>query len=764
VAKIAVAGIHVEEQLLKFVNDEVLPRSNVRQEDLWDGIAKLIRDYTAENDNLLEKRAELQASIDNWHRQHKDEPKDDAYNAAYRKFLEDIGYIVKSTEDFKVTTENVDPELATISGPQLVVPVTNARFALNAANARWGSLYDAYYGTDLVEDAGETQRQFDENGKDIYNIKRGAAVVKQARNFLDQAVPLKGGSHSQVLEYRLRQKADGSHELVAFVEHEDKNFEVPLANPEKFVGFQGNDKNPSAILLKNNGLHIELSIDRNHEIGRLDRTGISDVKLESATTTIVDFEDSVATVDAEDKVAAYRNWLGLTKGDLVDSFKKNGEEVTRRLNPDRQYIANNNEAMSLSGRSVMLVRNVGMHMKTDAILDQNGKEIYEGIMDAVMTALIAKHDVLGNGTYRNSKDKSIYIVKPKLHGPEEVASTVRLFSQVEELTGLPPGTLKMGIMDEERRTSLNLKECIRAAQGRVVFINTGFLDRTGDEIRTSNEAGPSQVTSIGGMGMRNSEWYKAYEEANVRVGLATGLPGHAQIGKGMWAKPSEAKNMLREKIGHPQAGANTAWVPSPTLATVHAMHYHLVDVAKVQQDMAEHGLSNEEYKALQNRVLTIPITNDNELTPEIIQKELDNCTQGILGYVVRWVDQGIGCSTVPDRENVGLMEDRATLRIKSQRLANWLHHGIITEEQVMESMRRMAQVVDQQNAKDEKYSPMLANLSANIAFETSRRLVFEGLQQPNGYTEFLLNEGRRAVKADRPLPPPPSPAPDRLAA
>ena len=713
-------SLQVSKKLDNLIKEKVCIGINLEADSFWNNFEEIIKEFSPKNRELLNIREDLQSKIDNWHINNRDK---DFNKLEYKSFLEEIGYLVRESGDFSIETENVDPEIASLAGPQLVVPVMNARFALNAANARWGSLYDALYGTDVISE---------ENGAErggAYNSTRGDKVIDFSKSFLDENLPLSNGSYKDISAFQI---VDGNLQITL-----SDQTQVTLEDEGKFIGFSGTAESPTGILLKNNLLHLEIQIDRDHPIGSTDVAGIKDVLIESAITTIQDCEDSVAAVDGDDKAEIYENWMGLMKGDLSETFQKNGETLTRTLNRDREYSDLSGGTFSLPGRSTMLVRNVGHLMTNPGILDADGNEVFEGIMDAMFTIAIAKHDLLQTGDLSNSRAKSVYIVKPKMHGPEEVEFTCNLFAAVEKAVGLNPLTVKVGIMDEERRTTVNLKECIKAAKDRVIFINTGFLDRTGDEIHTSMEAGPIIKKSE----MKQQLWINSYEDWNVDKGLETGFKGKAQIGKGMWAMPDEMLGMYNTKTMHPEAGANCAWVPSPTAATLHALHYHQINVSDVQDNLMTRT------KANLDDILEIPLLkNPESLTAEEIQAELDNNAQGILGYVVRWVDQGVGCSKVPDINNVGLMEDRATCRISSQHVANWLHHGLTNKDQVMETMKKMAEVVDAQNSDDPDYIKMAPDFTG-YAFKAACDLVLEGRVQPSGYTEPILHSKRLEFKA-----------------
>ncbi len=728
---IEIGKISVNKKLKKFLEEEALPGTGLDATAFWSGLSELIAEMTPQNITLLATRDEMQLKIDEWHKLHRG---DKFQKDQYREFLQSIGYIAPEVNDFKVSTEKVDKEIAQQAGPQLVVPLKNARFALNAANARWGSLYDAFYGTDAIPDSGVLVRG------ERYNSARGNRVISLARDFLDDTIPLINASHHHAVAYSI---IDGELKVEIY-----DGSKASLVDVDKFIAFQGEVNAPSAILFKNNNLHFELQIDKQSAIGKMDRAGVKDILMESALTTIMDCEDSVAAVDTEDKVEVYRNWLGLNLGTLSSKFNKRDKDnvsriVERSLAKDRSYLTADGKGLTLPGRSLLFIRNVGHLMTCDAILDHEGGEVFEGVLDAVVTSLIAIHDIKENGWFRNSRNKNIYIVKPKMHGPDEVAFTDMLFAKVEDLLGLERNTIKMGVMDEERRTTLNLKACIKKAENRIVFINTGFLDRTGDEIHTSMQAGPMVPKTK----MKAQKWIGAYENWNVDTGLSCGLSGRAQIGKGMWPMPDRMADMLEAKAGHPMAGANTAWVPSPTAAVLHATHYHRIDVFERQNTIENRIDKNAELCF--EELLDIPLLVDkSELSPDIIRAEIDNNCQGILGYVVRWIDQGIGCSKVPDINNIGLMEDRATLRISSQHLANWLLHGICTKSDIEEALVRMAVVVDEQNAADETYTAMVPDLANSVAFNAASDLIFLGASQPNGYTEPLLHAYRIKKKQE----------------
>ena len=717
-------NLQITQVLYDFIEKEATPGTGITHVAFWEAMCTVLDKLAARNRTLLARRDELQAKIDNWHTEH-----NVAYYLShrdeYKNFLQDIGYLVPVGEDFKIGTRNTDYEISIVAGPQLVVPVMNARYALNAANARWGSLFDALYGTDVIPETAGAQRTAH------YNPVRGQLVIDYADEFLDQAIPLKRSRHSQVSEYRLTNQ---NGHIVVEVELKDRTT-TSLSNPDKLIGFQGGISTPTTMLFANHGLHLEIQLDASHAIGKQHHANVKDVYMESAMTTIQDCEDSVAAVDAADKVAVYRNWLGLMQGTLEEKFSKGDKVVARKLNPDRVYKGTSGETVIMQGRSLLLVRNVGHLMTSSAVLDKQGNEIPEGILDAMVTTLCAMHDLNGNSPVKNSREGSIYIVKPKMHGPDEVAFTNDLMSAVEDAFSLQRNTIKVGVMDEERRTSVNLKECVRAVKDRIFFINTGFLDRTGDEIHTSMMAGPFLPKEA----VKGQPWITAYENSNVDVGVAAGFTGKAQIGKGMWAKPDLMADMMAQKVIHPNMGANCAWVPSPTAATLHAIHYHQINVGNTQRELSAR------LKASVDDILTIPLLLDKKLSPEQIQAELDNNAQGILGYVVRWIDHGVGCSKVPDINHVGLMEDRATLRISSQHIANWIHHNVCSKEQVMATMKRMAMVVDQQNANDPHYKKMAPDYEG-IAFNAACELVVNGVAQPNGYTEPVLHKRRKELK------------------
>ncbi|QRN41279.1 MAG: malate synthase G [Neisseriaceae bacterium] len=720
----SIANLQVEKTLFRFIEKQILAHHpSLTSEEFWPKFAQLLKNYGEKNQKLLDKRKELQTKLDDWNKKHQGQGLD---TSSYKDFLKEIGYLVQVPEDFKVSTQNVDTEITEQSGPQLVVPVGNTRYALNAVNARWGSLYDALYGTDVIDTSGDLAPTKE------YNIKRGEKVIEYTRNLLDQTIPLKEGSHKDSTAYQV---VDGKLQVIL-----QDGRKTGLHNDDLFIGYQGSEEAPNSILFKHNGLHLDLLIDRGSFIGKTDPAGVKDVIVESAVSTIMDLEDSTAAVDGKDKTVLYHNWLGLLTGTLKETVTKNGQTFVRKVNPDREYTSKQGEKIKLKGRSLLFIRNVGLLMRTPAILDENNQEIFEGILDGVITALVAPY-AFANEKTPNSIKRSVYIVKPKMHGPEEVAFVNDLFDAIEDLTYLPRNTLKIGLMDEERRTSLNLKACIEKIKERIVFINTGFLDRTGDEIHTNMHLGAMVRKGE----MKKETWFDAYELNNVEIGLQCGLTGKAQIGKGMWAIPDNMADMLREKINHPKSGATTAWVPNPTAATLHALHYHQIDVYEVQKEI----LKQPSFKDYTDALLTVPVAKQTNWSQDEIKQELDNNCQGILGYVVRWVEQGIGCSKVPDIHDVGLMEDRATCRISSQHVANWFLHGVIDRKQVEETLQRMAVVVDKQNEGDLSYVPMEGRFDTSCAFLAASDLIFKGLEQPSGYTEPLLHAWRLKQKRNR---------------